>query len=76
MEQIQKGDHVRFYDCIQAMRDKDASGKDPKHYPVGIVDKVYIYHSSLGYSDEVCDIIIGDKISKAHFTSGVTKIPN
>lgn len=78
MEQqnIIKGNKVKFYDCFQVSIDKDASGTNPKHYPIGIVDKVYIYHSIFGYSDQVCDIKIGNRISRAHFTNCVTKIPN
>jgi len=75
-QQIKKGDSVKFYDSRQANIDKDYSGKNPNHYPIGIVDKVYIYHSSMGYSDEVCDIIFNGKISKSHFTRMIIKIPN
>lgn len=60
---------VRFYDCQTANAEKDCSG--PKHYPIGKVIAVYDYKSYFGYTDRVCDIQIGERISKAHFVSGV-----
>lgn len=72
--EIKKGDSVRFYDCYQANKDKDYSGTNPKHFPIGKVIKVYNYTSTYGYTDRCCDIKIGDRISKAHFVSMVEKV--
>lgn len=71
MLEPRKGSKVRFYDCHQAWIDKDHSGDNPKYYPVGEVVKVYDYTASFGYTDRVCDIKIGDRISKGHFARGV-----
>ena len=68
---VKEGDFVRFYDCQKATKDKDFSGEDKKYYPIEKVLRVYEYISSLGYVDEVCDIQIGERISRAHFTRGV-----
>jgi hypothetical protein len=65
------GIFVRFYDCQKANAEKDYSGANPKHYPIGKVIAVYDYKSSLGYTDRVCDIKIGERISKAHFVRAV-----
>jgi hypothetical protein len=65
------GSFVRFYDCQQANKDRDYSGANAKYYPIGEVVAVYDYKSSLGYTDRVCDIKIGERISKAHFVRGV-----
>jgi hypothetical protein len=65
------GSFVKFYDCQQANRDKDFSGANPKYYPIGKVIDVYDYKSTFGYTDRVCDIQIGERISKAHFVRGV-----
>lgn len=65
---ISDGDTVRFYDSIQAQKDKDYSGANPDYYPIGKVIRVYDYKSPWGHTDEVCDIQIGDRISKSHFT--------
>lgn len=61
------GSFVKFYDCQQANKDKDYSGTNPKYYPIGEVVNVYDYKSKFGYTDRVCDIQIGERISKAHF---------
>jgi len=71
---ISIGDSVKFYDCHQAFLDKDYSGENPKHYPIGIVKKIYDYKSYFGYTDRVCDIQVGNRISEAHFISAVTPI--
>ncbi len=63
--------NVQFYDCFIAMKEKDYSGENPKHYPIGKVIKVYDYTSYFGYTDKVCDIQIGDRISKGHFVDAV-----
>lgn len=68
------GSFVRFYDSHKAHSEKDYSGKNPKHYPVGEVVDVYDYKSYFGYTDRVCDIKIGERISKAHFIRGVEVI--
>jgi hypothetical protein len=77
-EQLDKpvviGSFVRFYDCCKANSDKDYSGANQKYYPTGKVIDVYDYKSSFGYTDRVCDIQIGERISKAHFVSGVTVV--
>ena len=65
------GSFVRFYDCQQANKDRDYSGANSKYYPIGEVVDVYDYKSSFGYIDKVCDIKIGERISKAHFVRGV-----
>lgn len=68
------GDMVKFYDCSKAMDDKDYSGSNPKYYPIGKVIRVYDNVWSLDESvfvDRVCDIQIGDRISKGHFVTGV-----
>ena len=65
------GSFVKFYDCQQANKDRDYSGANPKHYPIGEVVAVYDYKSYFGYTDRVCDIKIGERISKAHFVRGV-----
>lgn len=61
------GSFVRFYDCQTANAEKDYSGANPKHYPIGKVIDVYDYKSYFGYADRVCDIQIGERISKGHF---------
>lgn len=72
---ITKGDLVRFYDCDLANKEKDYSGTNPKCYPTGKVLCVYLYTSSyFGYSEMVCDILIGKRISKRHFITGVEKV--
>ena len=71
MTEIKTGSSVKFYDCQQASKDKDYSGTNPKHYPIGKVIKIYDYKSYFGYIDKVCDIQIGKRISKAHFVRGV-----
>ena len=68
------GSFVKFYDCQQANADKEYSGANPKYYPIGKVLRVYDYNSKLGYIDRVCDIQIGERISKAHFVSAVTVV--
>ena len=68
------GSFVRFYDCPTANAEKDYSGANPKHYPIGKVITVYDYKSYFGYTDKVCDIQIGERISKAHFVTGVDVI--
>jgi len=65
------GSFVKFYDCQQANNDKDFSGVNPKYYPIGKVINIYDYKSTFGYTDMVCDIQIGERISKAHFVRGV-----
>ena len=65
------GSFVRFYDCQTANAEKDYSGANPKHYPIGKVIDVYDYKSYFGYTDRVCDIQVGERISKAHFVTGV-----
>ena len=65
------GDFVRFYDCDQANRDRDYSGTKSKYYPIGKIINVYNYTTHYGFTDKVCDIQIGERISKAHFISGV-----
>lgn len=65
------GSFVRFYDCQTANAKKDYSGANPKHYPIGKVIAVYDYKSYFGYTDRVCDIQLGERISKAHFVTGV-----
>lgn len=71
---VAKGSLVKFYDSQMANAEKDYSGKNPKHYPIGIVVDVYDYKRFFGYTDKVCDIQIGERISKAHFVSGVTVV--
>lgn len=71
---IEKGDLVQFYDSDMANKDRDFSGENPKHYPLGFVVSVYDYKSFYGYVDKVCDIKIGNRISKAHFVDGVRLI--
>lgn len=74
-KKINKGDLVRFYDCDLANKEKDWSGTNPKYYPTGKVLCVYLYTSSyFGYSEIVCDILIGKRISKRHFITGVEKV--
>lgn len=68
------GDFVKFYDCQQANLDKDFSGTNPKYYPTGKVINIYEYESKLGYTDTVCDIQIGERISKAHFIRSVEPV--
>ena len=75
-KEIVKGSLVKFYDCQQANNDRDFSGENPKYYPIGKVINVYNYKSSFGYSDKVCDIQIGDRVSKAHFVRCVEIIYN
>lgn len=65
------GDSVRFYDSQTAHKENDHSGSNPRYYPIGKVISVYDYKSPFGYTDEVCDIQIGDRISTAHFTNCV-----
>lgn len=62
---------VRFYDSQKAHADKDHSGTNSKYYPIGKVISIYDYKSIYGYIDRVCDIQIGDRISKSHFISGI-----
>lgn len=68
------GKFVKFYDCQQANKDKDYSGTNPKYYPIGKVIAIYDYESKLGYTDIVCDIQIGERISKGHFVRSVEVI--
>lgn len=68
---ISIGDRVKFYDSQQATIDRDYSGTNSKHFPIGKVIDVYDYKSCFGYTDRVCDILIGERISKAHFVSVV-----
>lgn len=69
---IKVGDTVRFYDCDQANKDKDYSGKDPKYYPLGEVIAVYEKGSMFGNTNKLCDIKLTDgRISKGHFVEGV-----
>lgn len=75
-QEIIKGCFVKFYDCQTAYAEKDYSGSNPKHYPIGRVVAVYDYKSYFGYIDRVCDIQVGDRISKAHFVNGVELIIN
>jgi hypothetical protein len=70
---ISKWSKVRFYDCHQAMIDRDYSGKNPKHYPIGLVIDVYWKQNEF-YSDLLCDIQIGDRISRGHFVSAIEGI--
>jgi hypothetical protein len=70
---INKWSRVRFYDCQQAFKDRDFSGSNPKHYPIGIVIDVYWYHQ-MNYSTLLCDILTGERISRGHFVSAVTAI--
>lgn len=65
------GSFVKFYDCQTANKERDYSGSNPKHYPIGKVIDIYDYKSSFGYTDRVCDIQIGERISKGHFVTGV-----
>tara|TARA_R110000868_G_C10820979_1_gene758626 strand:+ start:282 stop:575 length:294 start_codon:yes stop_codon:yes gene_type:complete len=65
------GSFVRFYDCQTANAEKDYSGANPKHYPIGKVIAVYDYKSYFGYTDRLCDIQVGERISKGHFVTGV-----
>jgi hypothetical protein len=67
---ISKWSRVRFYDCHQANIDRDYSGENPKHYPIGLVVDVYWYNQAK-YSTLVCDIQIADRISRGHFVSAV-----
>ena len=70
------GDSVKFYDARQAIKDNDHSGSNPKHYPIGLVIRVYDYICAFsGESETVCDIQIGDRISTGHFITGVEIIP-
>lgn len=71
---VKKGDFVRFYDCQSANKDKDYSGKNQKYYPIGTIISVYDYTSRDGFTDRVCDIQVGRRISEAHFVSWVTLI--
>jgi hypothetical protein len=69
---IKVGDKVKFYDCDQARIDKDYSGKNPKHYPIGEVVDVYEKPSSVYNAiNKLCDIKINDRISRGHFIHGV-----
>ncbi len=68
---IIEGNNVRFYDCQTANAEKDYSGTNPKHFPIGKIIRIYEYKSFYGYTDTVCDIQVGDRISKGHFVSGV-----
>lgn len=70
------GSSVKFYDCRKAMEDKDHSGTKDKYFPIGKVIKLYEYKSMFGYTDKVCDIEIGDRISKAHFVRAVKVVKN
>jgi hypothetical protein len=71
-EKIKIGNLVKFYDCDQARRDRDYSGENIKHYPIGKVIDVYNHKCPFsGQIDEVCDIEIDNRISRGHFTSGV-----
>jgi len=70
MTTLTVGSEVRFYDSDKAFADRDFSGNE-KHFPVGKVLKIYNYKSFYGYIDKVCDIQIGERISKAHFVSAV-----
>lgn len=68
------GSFVKFYDCQQANKDRDFSGRNSKYYPIGKVINIYDYKSIFGYIDRVCDIQIGERISKAHFVNCVEKV--
>jgi hypothetical protein len=68
------GSLVRFYDCQQADRDRDFSGTNLKYYPIGKVIDVYNFKSWFGYEDECCNIQIGERISKGHFTRCVNVV--
>ena len=70
-ESLVIGCPVRFYDSQMANMEKDYSGTNPKYYPVGKVIDIYDYKSCFGYIDRVCDIQIGERISKAHFVNCV-----
>lgn len=70
MKKVEVGDIVKFYDCKSAFRDRDFSGKDPKYYPLGEVVRVYDY-TSHGVTDKVCDIKVGNSISKTHFVDSL-----
>ena len=71
-DKVEVGDLVKFYDCQKAYASKDYSGANPTHYPIGEVIRVYFkkcyYSRELDY---LCDIKIDDRISTAHFVSGV-----
>lgn len=69
-----QGDLVKFYDCQKAANDRDYSGANPKHYPIGKVLRVYDHAWSLEenvFVDRVCDVEIDGRISKGHFVTGV-----
>ena len=74
-EDLKPGNKVKFYDCYQAqLIDRDYSGSDPKHYPIGLVVDVYDHIMTLEdrlFTDKVCDILINGRISKGHFVDGV-----
>jgi hypothetical protein len=70
------GCSVLFYDCQMAMKDRDYSGSDLKHYTIGKVIDVYDYTSCFGYTDRVCDIEVGERVSRAHFVRGVKVVNN
>lgn len=70
---IKAGDPVKFYDVQRANQDRDYSG-DPEYYSVGMILKIYEYKSKFGYSDIVCDIQVGDRVSNSHFITGVELI--
>lgn len=50
--------------------------KNPKYYPIGRVIRVYDLKTYMGYTDRVCDIQVGDRISKGHFVHAVEVIEN
>ncbi len=75
MNNLIVGNLVQFYDSHTAHRERDYSGSNPKHYPVGKVIKVYDHKSYYGgHIDRVCDIFIEGRVSKGHFITGVTLI--
>lgn len=67
---ISKECFVKFYDSDQANIDRDYSGKNEKYYPMGKVIKVYTRDRG-DYLDKLCDIQVGDRISKGHFVDCV-----
>ena len=77
LQKIEIGNKVRFYDCDQARIERDFSGINPKYYPIGEVVDIY-KKRSLVYDaiHKLCDIKIGDRISKGHFINGVELINN
>lgn len=65
---VEIGSHVVFYDCSEANKDRDSSGKNRKYWPVGEVIKLHKSKSG----EPVADIQLPDgRISKSHFVSGL-----